>query len=117
MIITPLLYLANNLCFKKITTGNFHTFMNGYFNDLICPFFLLSYANILLLCVGNELRKLHWILLFMFVAGCIWEFAAPLFKPTAVTDIWDLVCYICGGFLYWIVLTLCDRYKKRRTNT
>lgn len=117
MILIPLLYLANNFYFKKVATGVFSIFFVGYFNDLICPLFLLSYSNFLLLVVDKELKKLHWILLFMLVCGCIWEFVTPLFKPSSVTDILDLVCYICGAFLYWLILFLYNKTRKKDRTT
>lgn len=113
MILTLLLYFLNNLFFKKVTTGGLNIFMVGYFNDLICPFFFLSYCNTLLLSVGKEIRKLCWLLLFSFCAGLVWEFVAPLLKETSVTDILDLMCYLLGTFFYWLVLIIYQKYSCR----
>lgn len=36
-------------------------------------------------------------LLVVFLAGLFWEYGAPLYKPTAVADPWDLLAYTVGG--------------------
>lgn len=109
MILTSIMYLLNNVIFKKITTGDLNLFMVGYFNDLICPLFFLSYCNILLLSIGKEIKKLYWLLLFSFCVGLVWEFVAPLLKKTSITDVLDLICYLIGAFLYWLILKIYQK--------
>ena len=116
MLLTIALYILNNIFFKKNTTGNLNVFMVGYFNDLICPFFFVSYCNILLLSIGKEIRKLRWLLLFSFCAGLVWEFVAPMLKETSVTDILDLMCYLLGTFFYWLVLMIYQKCTFRGKN-
>lgn len=113
IVLTLVLYFINNLLFKKITTGALYLFMKGYFNDLICPFFFISYCNLLLLTVNKEMVKLHWLLLFSLCAGLVWEFVAPLIKENSVTDILDLVCYLVGTFFYWLLLKINRNHKSR----
>ena len=96
-------FILNNLIFKKISTGILYYFFTGYFNDLLCPLFFVSYANIMLSFIQKEIVKLQHILLFCFIAGLFWEFIAPLMKKTSVTDFFDLLCYCIGGFLYWVI--------------
>ena len=96
-------YLLNNLLFKKISTGMLYYFFTGYFNDLLCPLFFVSYVNIMLSFIQKSILKLPHILLFCFIAGLFWEFIAPLMKKTSVTDFFDLLCYCIGGFLYWAI--------------
>lgn len=97
------LYLFNNFFLKKVTYGLLKVFFVGYFNDLICPLFFVSYVNIMLNFVNKRIVKLFSILLLCFSCGLVWEFVAPLVKENSVTDIWDLVCYCVGGVLYWII--------------
>lgn len=104
IILVPCLYLLNNLYLKNHTGGVLQYFMICHFNDLICPLFFIAYSNLLLLTVGRELRKLHWVLLFGICAGLIWEFFAPVIKPSATTDWIDLVFYTLGTALYWCIL-------------
>ena len=39
--------------------------------------------------------------LLIFAAGLLWEFVAPLLKPTSVTDSLDLLCYQFGAVGYY----------------
>ena len=36
-------------------------------------------------------------------AGLIWEFFAPLINAKAVTDIYDLICYLIGVHIYYVI--------------
>jgi hypothetical protein len=113
LILIPCLYSVNNAIFKKIANGYLYSFFNFYFNDLICPLFLLAYSNILLLTVGKGIRRLHLILLFLFFCGAFWEFISPKFIKSSVADCNDMLFYICGGFVYWIIF----RWKKYTNST
>ena len=104
MVIVSILYVLNNTVFKTNTTGQFKIFMVSYFNDLICPFWFLSYVNLLLITKGKEIIHLWKLLTICLMSGFVWEFAAPLIKKESVTDPYDLVCYAIGTFTYWIIL-------------
>ena len=106
IIAVLLLYFLNNMFLKWHTTGIVQEFFICYFNDLMCPIFFLSYSNLLLLGINMELKKLHWILLYGFCAGLIWEFVGPLIKVSSVTDFFDLVCYLLGSIFYWGITRL-----------
>ena len=101
IIIVSCLYFLNNAYFKAHTSGIVQYFMICHFNDFICPLFFLSYSNLLLISVEKEIKKFRWLILFGFCSGLIWEFLAPVFKPTATTDVMDLVFYTLGTTLYY----------------
>ena len=101
--ITSFCYLLNNCYVKKTATGPVHYFFTGYFNDLICPLFLLSYSNIMLGFVNRRIVKLFHILFMCFLCGLVWEGIAPLLKENSVADIFDIFCYCVGGVAYWII--------------
>ena len=101
-----MLYGFNNLWLKSHTSGEVNYFFVCHFNDLICPLLFVGYSNLLLLTVGKEIRKLHWILLFCFCACLIWEFFAPVLKSSVTPDWWDVTFYMAGGILYWAILKI-----------
>jgi len=111
--IVLILYFLNNNVFKVYTTGLLQRFFISYFNDLMCPLFFVSYSNLLLITVNKEMRKLHWILLLCLSAGLLWEFVAPLVKHSSVTDFFDLLCYLIGAAVYWLILTFTINGKMR----
>jgi hypothetical protein len=106
------LYLINNLYLKMNTTGLVQRFFVCYFNDLICPLLFMSYSNLLLFTVNRELSRFLWIMLVGLLSGVVWELCGQIFKPSAVADIYDLVCYIIGAFLYWLI----NRINRGKTN-
>jgi len=112
IIIVSILYVFNNVYLKKHTMGIIQKFFICHFNDFICPLLFISYSNLLLITVDKELKKLRWILLFGLCSGLIWEFFAPVIKPSSITDVVDLVFYIMGTFLYWCIISLTTIIRK-----
>lgn len=51
-----------------------------------------------------KMIKLWQIELLLFFAGLFWEYIAPKFRANTISDIFDVLAYIAGGFLYWIIL-------------
>lgn len=103
----------NNRYLKLCFTGPARLFFVGYFNDLICPLLFFSYANLLLLTVQKELRRLWHILLIGLCVSAVWEGVAPLVKPTAVADPLDVVCYLIGSAAYGGLLHLFVKIQTR----
>lgn len=116
IVLVIILYIFNNGVLKQISCGGIHYFFVCYFNDFLCPLFFVAYCNLLLLLVEKELLKLKWILLLCLSTSLIWEYFAPLLKPTATADMLDILFYLLGGFLYWLILklnTLKTKEKKQ----
>lgn len=111
LILVVFAYWINNLFLKEHSGGLLRVFFIGHFNDLICPLFFFSYANMLLITVGKEIARLWVICLVSLCTSCVWEFVAPLMKPSSTTDPLDIFCYITGGVVYWAIL----RYIKNKT--
>ena len=111
LILVDFAYWINNLFLKEHSGGLLRVFFIGYFNDLICPLLFFSYANLLLNSVGKEFARLWVICLVSLCTSCVWEFVAPLMKPSSTTAPLDIFCYITGGVVYWAIL----RYIKNKT--
>ena len=106
-------YLLNNLFLKEHSRGFLWLFFVCYFNDLICPLLFFSYANILLIMIGREIEHLWLICLISLCTSCVWEFIAPLMKPSSTTDPLDVLCYTIGGIVYWGILHYFKNKDKR----
>ena len=100
LIVVGVLYLIN---VYVIDTTNF--FMNGYFNDLICPIGVLSVVNIILSVFKVRYESYGECMLFILLCGLFWEYS-PL-KDNAVADIWDLICYEAGAVIYCFIQKIC----------
>lgn len=102
--VVGVLYMLNNNFLKSSSPDTVRWFFISYFNDLICPLLFFSYVNILLLTKNLELSRLRHIIPFCVVVSVVWEFGAPLFKPSSTTDFLDIVCYFKGSISYWWIL-------------
>lgn len=109
-------YWFNNLYLKSHTEGTIRLFFVCYFNDLICPLFFFSYANLLLITVNKEITRLWVICIISLCTSCVWEFVAPFIKPSSVTDLFDIVCYVTGGVVYWAILRYINNKNEHRSN-
>ena len=111
MVLVAALYVINNKVLKLQTHGIIREFFVCYFNDLLCPYFFLSYANLLLITCDREMTSLKVLLMVSLTAGIVWEFAAPLMKKGSVTDLGDLLCYVISTVGYWGILRLTKGAK------
>ena len=51
----------------------------------------------------RKMIKLWQIELLLFPCGIFWEYITPLFRHNTTTDPCDILAYMIGGFLYWII--------------
>ena len=103
-----------NIKLKNNTEGLIQRFLICHFNDLMCPLLFISYSNMLLITVNKELTKLTWIMVLGIFSGLVWEFVAPVIKPSAVIDVIDLLFYALGTFLYWCIIKINCLFTDRR---
>ena len=99
-----MLYLIN----RFIPPGNI--FLDSYFNDILAGCVIVAIVN-LLLSFGriNPLTKPLSCLVLCLVCGLIWEYVTPLYKPGAVSDIWDIAAYMLGGLIWCIIIKIAKR--------
>ena len=101
--ITLVLYAVNQLIKTKISIKFLRWFMSCYFNDFIGSITFIAYCNVILSFCNKEMTKLSQILLIIFSAGLFWEYVTPLFRKNTVSDIGDIVAYMIGGIVYWLI--------------
>ena len=94
-------YCLNRLWLRDAASGWVRTFLVCYANDIFAGAFMLAWLN-LLLGLGRlgRLRRVGPAALFLLGCGLVWEVAAPVWKPEAVFDLWDLAAYQVGGLAY-----------------
>ncbi|MBU9711383.1 hypothetical protein [Evansella tamaricis] len=107
-------YLLNNTLLKETFD---HNFFYGYFNDIFGGIMIVALAN-LFICVGKQnnyyLGNLKRILLFTFGVGLFWEYVTPVYNSSSVSDPWDIVAYMTGGGLYWLIDKFFNRKRIKR---
>ena len=101
--ITLVLYAVNQLIKTKISIKFLRWFMSCYVNDFIGSITFIAYCNVILSFCNKEMTTLWQILLIIFSAGLFWEYVTPLFRKNTVSDIGDIVAYMIGGIVYWLI--------------
>lgn len=76
-----------------------------HLNDFLGGAAFLAYTNLLFDLVRPDMRirRLATSLVYLFFCGLFWEYAAPLFIKASTADPLDLVAYLAGAFVYWLV--------------
>lgn len=107
------LYALNRFCLAPHSAGLLRVFLAGHFADLLAGAMALAVAAVLM-----ELGRLPRLSLpvgvaVLAAASLLWEGLAPLVKPSAVFDWWDVACYFAGGGLYALFRRLAAGAAKR----
>lgn len=91
-------YLVNRLWLSRFVPGAAGLFLRCWANDMMAGAAILCWLNLLLGLAGlGRVRRRRWTILFLLLCGLVWEYAAPLWHPTAVSDPLDLLAYQAGG--------------------
>ena len=101
--VVSLLYLTNQSVKNNIDIEIIGSFLRCYFNDLICGIAFPAYCNLLLRTKNKSLEKLWKIVLLLVICGTVWETIPVIVFNHGVSDIFDIICYIVGGILYYII--------------
>lgn len=83
--------------------------MSCYFNDGIGGITFIALSNIFLSNVDKALYKLWQISIFLFGCGIFWEYITPLYRKDTVSDPRDIIAYMIGGLIYWVIIYLYRR--------
>lgn len=112
IFITLILYFINQMIKDDIPFGYLKYFMVCYFNDLIGGITFMAYCGIIFRMGKKQLEKLWQILFLMFLCGIFWEYITPLFRHDTISDIYDIIAYMLGGFIYWCITNVKFRKTK-----
>lgn len=96
-----ILYIFNNSVI--FNNAYINLFMKCYFNDILCGILFPTYCNLLLIRKYLSINKLWMIELILLGCGLFWEVVAPLYVNYSVGDPIDIVAYLLGGIIYWII--------------
>lgn len=115
IVITIIFYVLNQNIKNLIPNNMLRWFMTCYFNDTIGGMTFVAYCSIITCFRDRRLRKLHHIEILMFFCGIFWEYVTPLFRENTVSDPYDILAYMLGGFLYWLIM-LKGKQKNKYIN-
>lgn len=114
VIIACLFAYAVNKCILSCCSSNqsvISLFFHCYFNDVACGLLFPAYCNLLLESRYACFDRLWKIELLLFCCGIFWEYAAPLFISYSISDPWDIIAYMSGGLIYWLMFFHGQRTK------
>ena len=99
------LYFINQIILKNsFQVGLLGRFLKNHLNDLLVPFVVIPYAQVILSFLKIKITKCLYLLIFINACGIIWEFIIPLINHNAVSDPHDFICYNIGCLLYWVIV-------------
>lgn len=110
IFITLGLYAINQSYKTNISHEYLRWFMCCYFNDVIGGITFIAYTNAILHFSCHSIKKLAYIELLLFGCGLFWELITPLFRKNTVADPWDIIAYMVGGVIYWIITKIYTKY-------
>ena len=102
-LICIFLYILNTIILSNINNYEINYFFTGYFDDLIAPLLLFSYINLLLSLRENKIYSLKYLIIIIILCSFIWEYLVIFIKPTTVSDPIDVIFYITGTIIYWMI--------------
>ena len=103
IVITIVLYISNQFIKNKLQTDILQWFMTCYFNDIIGSITFVAYCNVMLGFCRRKIIMLWHIELLMLFCGVFWEYITPIFRKNTTSDVFDILAYMLGGFIYWLI--------------
>ena len=107
------LYIINQHLKNVIPYKPIKWIMQCYFNDFIGGITFISYCNIIFECYREPVKQLWKIEILLLCCGIFWEYITPLYRSNTVSDIFDIVAYMGGGFLYWLIIRKSEYDTKK----
>lgn len=93
------LWWANVHCIRP----HGYWFFVCYFNDLCCGPWFMSYTNLLLATISRRIARLKHILIYLFIWSVAWEVVGPIISRGSTGDVCDILAYLVGGIVYYII--------------
>lgn len=104
IFVTIILYTINQCIKNKIHINEIKWFMSCYFNDIVGGITFMAYCGIVFEHYRRKMTKLWQVIFLMVNCGFFWEYITPLFRPNTISDPWDILAYVCGGFIHWLII-------------
>ena len=107
-----LLYLINKYYLRMVF---YYPFFRFYFNDVLAGIVILAYSNIVISLsnVKFNLYSLKNIIVFNLVIGLFWEYVTPLYYSKSTGDPLDVVAYVVGGIVYYLIIKISNKYREK----
>lgn len=110
LIFGIIIYFLNKRFCGYIPWQHIAYICKNHLNDFVCGLIFPAYINIILYLDERRTLKSPFIIMgVMLCCGLFWEYAAPLLIPYSVSDPFDVMCYIGGGYVYSLLVNFFIR--------
>lgn len=104
IIVCMIIYTINRLLKNYIAIPVMGYLCRCYLSDFICGIVFCSYFNLVLIKNGyRTITKYYQLFIVIFFSGILWEYFFPIFISYSISDKYDLLAYILGGTVYYLI--------------
>ena len=104
IVIAMIIYTVNRITKAYNSIPIIGYLCKCYVNDCIGGIVFPAYVNMVLgFYKYSTITNLFHICIMMLCCGVVWESICPIFLDYSVSDFWDIVAYILGGMLYYLL--------------
>lgn len=105
-LIPIVVFFINNRIKFNVDVPYLSDILRYHFNDFLGGISILGYVNLVLsLKKGRpwRIKRLVSCLVFVLFCGFCWEYVAPLVLENSTGDWLDVLAYLLGGAVYWLL--------------
>ena len=105
-VICVLAYCINRFTkFHDVDEGIFKYIWDYNFTDFLAQILFFSLCNLYLELTGKQIIDQYKEILLLCSLCCLcWELGIRILRPESVVDLYDVIAYYMGGFVYWLVV-------------
>ena len=104
------IYIINRIFKKYISLPIIGYICKNHLNDFIGGFLFCIYVNMILILNNKKpICKFYILILFMLCVSLTWEYLFPLFLPYSTSDFFDVISYMLGTILYYLMFNKLNK--------
>lgn len=115
IIVCVLSCIINKRCLG-LTEGIVNWFLSCYYNDIVGAIAFSAYCDIISsnsMVQKYKINKLWKLEIILLICGLFWEYITPIIRTDTVSDIFDILAYLSGGIVFWLVKSIHLKIKRK----
>lgn len=115
IIVCVLSCIINKRCLG-FTEGIVNWFLSCYYNDIVGAIAFSAYCDIISsnsMVQKYKINKLWKLEIILLICGLFWEYITPIIRTDTVSDIFDILAYLSGGIVFWLVKSIHLKIKRK----
>lgn len=118
IVVCVLSCLINKRCLD-LSEGIVNLFFSCYYNDIIGAVSFSAYCDIISsnsIVQKYKIDRLWKLEIILFICGLFWEYLTPIIRTNTVSDIFDILAYLSGGIVFWLIKCLYAKKFRKEEN-